>query len=107
MLGPVMGEEALPSQVAANGTDAVCRACGGALQPAFDAVIFDDVPVTYYRCLLCRSLMLLDPHWLGRSYASTFMPDPDVGALRRSQFVSRVLRRMRGVGLLPRVCKSL
>jgi hypothetical protein len=107
MLGLVMGEEALPSRAAARAADAVCRACGGALQPAFDAVILQDVPVTYHRCRMCRSLMLLDPHWLGRSYSSTFMPDPDVGALRRTLFVNRVLRRMRGVGFLPRGYRSL
>jgi 2-polyprenyl-6-hydroxyphenyl methylase/3-demethylubiquinone-9 3-methyltransferase len=107
MLGVMIGEEALPRPVAVKGDDAVCRACGGALQPAFEAVVLQDVPVTYHRCRTCGSLMLLNPYWLGRSYSSTFMPDPDVGALRRTLFVHRVLRRMRGVGLLPPRCRSL
>jgi hypothetical protein len=84
-----------------------CRACGGSLAPTFEAVILQDLRVTYERCGSCGSLMLLNPHWLGRAYAKVIVPNPDFGALRRTLFVHRFLRRLRGAGLLPRSYRSL
>jgi SAM-dependent methyltransferase len=51
--------------------------------------------------------MLLNPHWLGRAYSKVIVPDPDIGALRRTFFLHRFLRRLRGAGLLPRHARSL
>jgi SAM-dependent methyltransferase len=51
--------------------------------------------------------MVIEPHWLDRSYATTLYPDPDSGALRRTLYVNRYLRRMRAVRLLPRGYRSL
>jgi len=87
--------------------EVACRACGGSLHPEFSAVVLGDVPVTYHRCTKCHSLMLLNPHWLARAYSEVIVPDPDVGALRRTLFVHRVVRRLRGAGLLPREHRSL
>jgi hypothetical protein len=84
-----------------------CRACQGSLSRAFDAVVLGDVPVTYHRCDRCGSLMLLDPYWLPRSYATVFNPDPDHGRMRRTLFVHRFLRRLRASGVLPRSYSSL
>jgi hypothetical protein len=51
--------------------------------------------------------MLLDPHWLERSYSQVFVPDPDCGSLRRTLFVDRFLRRLRFAGIVPRHGRSL
>lgn len=78
-----------------------CRACGGALSPAFDGIVLGDVPVTYHRCQRCGSLMLLEPHWLERAYSTVIVPDPDFGALRRTLFIDRFVQRLERTGLVP------
>ena len=88
-------------------TGRACRACGGSLRFSFDVKVLGDTPATYHSCMSCDSLMVLEPHWLERSYATTLFPDPDSGALRRTLYVNRYIRRMRGVGLLPRKYRSL
>jgi hypothetical protein len=101
-------EEALGSAPTAPKNDEVaCRACGGSLTPAFEAVVLDEVTVNYERCETCGSLMLLNPHWLDRAYSKVIIPDPDTGALRRTMFVNRFLRRLRGAGILPPQHRSL
>src|SRR5258708_15731367 len=96
MLGVMIGEEALPRPVAVKGDDPVCRACGGALQPAFEAVVLQDVPVTYHRCRKCGSLMLLNPPWLERPYSPPFMPHPTGRARPPAQFLHPLLPPIRG-----------
>jgi hypothetical protein len=91
----------------ARGSEERCRACGGAVARAFEAEIMGDLQVTYTRCADCGSLMLLNPYWLDRAYSRVLMPDPDFGALRRSLFISRFVRRLRGTGILPRHYQSL
>ena len=104
----MIGQQVLGSTPKAPTNDEVaCRACGGALARAFDAVLLEEVSVTYQRCETCGSVMLLNPHWLDRAYSKVIIPDPDVGALRRTQFVHRFIRRLRGVGILPRRHRSL
>jgi hypothetical protein len=108
MLSPMVSEEALGEPLSAPTTQEIaCRACGGSLTPAFDAVVLQDVQVTYERCGSCGSLMLLNPHWLRRAYGTAFVPDPDFGALRRTLFVHRTLRRLRAARLLPHRHRSL
>jgi len=87
--------------------NATCRACNGPLARAFDSVLMGDVSVTYHRCVMCGSLMLLDPHWLDRAYSTVIVPDPDFGALRRTLFVHRLVRRLQGTGILPHEYRSL
>src|SRR6188768_1750333 len=82
-----------------------CRACGGAVVRAFDSTVLGNVPVTYQRCVRCGSLMLLNPHWLERAYSQVFVPDPDFGAMRRTMFVDRFLRRLGSAGLVPPSCR--
>ena len=73
----------------------------------FEAQVLGDTAATYHNCTKCDSLLVLEPHWLERSYATTLYPDPDSGALRRTLYVNRYVRRMRAVGLLPRRYRSL
>ncbi|MFQ5666299.1 MAG: class I SAM-dependent methyltransferase [Candidatus Binatia bacterium] len=84
-----------------------CRICGGGLRPAFHGTLLGDVPVTYYLCRDCHSLLLPHPWWLARAYTSVPVPDPDYGLVQRTLFVQATLRRMRFVGLLPQACRSL
>jgi SAM-dependent methyltransferase len=84
-----------------------CRACGGRVQVAFEVEVLGDTKATYHQCAQCHSMMVLDPDWLERSYATTLYPDPDSGALRRTLYVNRFIRRMRASGLLPRRYRSL
>ena len=86
---------------------AACRACGGPLRLSFEAQVLGDTAATFHNCTTCDSIIVLEPHWLERSYATTLFPDPDSGALRRTLYVNRYIRRMRGVGLLPRRYRSL
>ena len=86
---------------------AACRACGGLVRVSFEAQVLGDTAATYHNCTKCDSLLVLEPHWLERSYATTLYPDPDSGALRRTLYVNRYVRRMRAVGLLPRRYRSL
>jgi hypothetical protein len=86
---------------------AACRACGGPLRFSFDVEVLGDTAATYHNCTSCDSLMVLEPHWLERSYATVLYPDPDSGALRRTLYVNRYIRRMRAVHLLPRRYRSL
>jgi len=99
---------AVPDQSPAHGSEGGrCRACGGSFERAFEAEIMGELTVTYHRCVRCESLMLLDPDWLDRAYARDLVPNPDSGALRRTLFVSRFIRRLRGTGLIPRSYRSL
>jgi len=84
-----------------------CRICGGALAPSFRGTVLGTVPVTYYLCQVCRSLIVPHPSWLDQAYGALPGPDPDVGALTRTLFVLNTLRRMRGAGIVPRPCKAL
>jgi SAM-dependent methyltransferase len=86
---------------------AACRACGGALRFCFEVEVLGDTTAKYHNCSVCDSLMVLEPHWLERSYQTTLFPDPDTGALYRTLYVNRYIRRMRAVGLLPKRYRSL
>lgn len=83
------------SAVPCTASPVPCRICGGTLDSAFTGAVLGDVPVTYSLCTRCGSLLLPDPHWLDRAYASHPVPDPDSGMLRRTLFINRALRRMR------------
>src|SRR6478609_3419431 len=94
-----LGEDAIvrapmTSESGADEPSTPCRACGGPLQVAFDVEVLGDTKATYHQCARCRSLMALNPSWLDRSYATTLYPDPDTGALRRTLYVNRFIRRM-------------
>ena len=86
-----------------------CRICGGRLGPAFEGTVLDTVPVHYARCRDCDSLLLPAPTWLEEAYARKIVPDPDFGALNRTLFIHRCLRRLRArtIGLLPRRSRTL
>jgi SAM-dependent methyltransferase len=86
-----------------------CRICGGRLDLAFEGTVLDTVPVHYARCLECHSLLLPSPTWLDEAYTRKIVPDPDFGALTRTLFVHRCLRRLRSktIGLLPRRSRTL
>ena len=104
---PRMAEQGSRQSVDSTGSTEPCRACGGSLERCFDSIVLGDVPVTYHRCVRCGSLMLPEPHWLDRSYSQVITPDPDFGALRRTLFVDRFLRRLRGAGIVKRACRTL
>lgn len=76
-----------------------CVFCGGGLAPAFTGVVMESIPVTYFRCGACQSLQLPDPHWLPQAYGQKIVPDPDQGAVNRSTFLHRIIRRLRSRGL--------
>jgi SAM-dependent methyltransferase len=86
-----------------------CRICGGRLRPAFQGTVLDSIPVQYALCEGCRSLLLPSPTWLAESYSRKFSPDPDHGALMRTLFVHRCLRRLRArpIRLLPKRSRTL
>ena len=86
-----------------------CRICGGGLRPAFEGIVLDTVPVQYARCTECDSLLLPSPTWLEEAYARRIVPDPDFGALNRTLFIHRCLRRLRSrtIGLLPKRSRTL
>ncbi|MEI9935670.1 MAG: class I SAM-dependent methyltransferase [Pseudomonadota bacterium] len=96
----------LPKSIQEAPTPA-CRACAGELSFSFEVEVLGDTPAKYHKCRSCGSLMVLEPHWLERSYQTTLFPDPDTGALYRTLYVNRYIRRMRAVGLLPRRYRSL
>jgi hypothetical protein len=75
--------------------------------PEFTAAIMDERSVEYFRCTSCRSLMLPNPDWLDAAYSRVIVPDPDFGALRRSMFVARFVRRARGAAIIPWRTRSL
>lgn len=86
-----------------------CRICGGSLRSAFSGTVLGNVPVQYATCSQCHSLLLPSPTWLEEAYARKIIPDPDYGALSRTLFVHRCLRRMRsrGVRLLSKRGRTL
>lgn len=86
-----------------------CRICGGVLRPAFKGTVLDSVPVQYALCRQCDSLLLPSPTWLEEAYARKIVPDPDFGALARTFFIHRCLRRMRskGIRFLPKRSRTL
>lgn len=86
-----------------------CRICRGRLRPSFESAVLDTVPVQYARCLACDSLLLPSPTWLEEAYTRKIVPDPDFGALTRTLFVHRCLRRLRSrtIGLLPKRSRTL
>ncbi|GAC1654054.1 MAG: hypothetical protein NVS4B3_17680 [Gemmatimonadaceae bacterium] len=63
----------------------------------------------YHVCDRCRSLLVVAPHWLEEAYTTTFVPDPDQGALARTMFIHRCIRRMRArsVRFIPYRCRTL
>lgn len=86
-----------------------CRICGGDLQPSFKGKVLGDVEVQYARCLGCDSLLAPSPTWLEEAYSRKIVPNPDFGALKRTLFVHRCLRRLRSrtVGLIPGRSRTL
>jgi hypothetical protein len=86
-----------------------CRICGGTLQPAFEGTVLDTVPVQYARCTACDSLLVPSPTWLEEAYSRRIVPDPDYGALSRTLFIHRCLRRLRSksIALLLRGSRTL
>lgn len=86
-----------------------CRICGGSLVPAFQGVVLDHFTADYHRCSSCASLVVPEPNWLAEAYSRNLVPDPDFGALKRSLFVHRSIRRLRSwpIGLLRRKARTL
>lgn len=86
-----------------------CRICGGPLATAFQGLVLDHIQADYHRCGQCASLVVPNPTWLAEAYSRSQVPDPDFGALKRSLFVHRALRRMRSwpLGLLRRKGRTL
>lgn len=84
-----------------------CRICGGSLRALFVKPVLGIELATFSICVSCRSLLVADPTWLEKAYATTFSPDPDSGELQRTLFIYRVLRRFRHFGLLPPRIRSL
>lgn len=97
----------MPAESTQDAPAAPCRACGATLRFCFDVEVLGDTKASYHNCSSCDSLMVLEPHWLERSYQTVLFPDPDTGALRRTLYVNRYIRRLRAVGLLPRRYRSL
>lgn len=97
----------MPAELILTELSPTCRACGADLEVAFEIQVLGDTQATFHRCVRCNSMMVVDPYWLERSYATVLYPDPDSGALRRTLFVHRVLRRLRAVGLLKAKYRSL
>lgn len=97
------------SASSALGSVEPCRICGGSLHPHFEGQILGRHLVTYHLCAGCGSLIIPSPHWLEEAYAIRSHPDADQGALQRTLFIHRCIRRMRAtsVGLVPRRCRSL
>src|SRR5690349_16008552 len=96
------GGELVAPEEQARTSEEMCRACGGRLVSEFSAVIMKERIVEYFRCSNCRTLMLKNPEWLDAAYARVIVPDPDFGALHRSTFVARFVRRARGAAIIPR-----
>jgi SAM-dependent methyltransferase len=86
-----------------------CRICGGGLRPIFQGQVLDSIPVQYALCDVCQSLLVPTPSWLEEAYARKISPNPDHGALLRTQFVHRCLRRLRArsIRLLPKHSRTL
>lgn len=86
-----------------------CRVCGGPLLESFEGELLGHVSVCYGQCAQCHSLLLPEPTWLEEAYGKVIVPDPDFGALKRTLFIHRCLRRMRNgaLGLLPKRSRSL
>lgn len=85
----------------------LCRICGGDLLVSFDSVILGDIPVTYAICKVCRSLLLIKPTWLERSYTTKFDPDPDSGAGLRARMVVSVISELTRRGWIQQGIKTL
>jgi SAM-dependent methyltransferase len=83
--------------------------CGGALKPAFSITVLGRHEASFHLCQACRSLVVPAPHWLEEAYGTSLVPDPDQGALARTLFIHRCIRRMRAgsIGLVPRRCRTL
>jgi hypothetical protein len=86
-----------------------CRICGGVLRPVFKGTVLGSVPVQYALCRQCDSLLLPSPTWLEEAYARKIVPDPDFGALTRTFFIHRCLRRRRSrnIRFLPKWSRTL
>lgn len=86
-----------------------CRVCGGSLQGAFEGTLLGHIQVQYGRCVECDSLVLPDPTWLNEAYSKVIVPNPDHGALSRTHFIHRCLRRLRSrtIGLVPKRSRTL
>lgn len=59
-----------------------CPLCLGALSWFADGRVLDHVPVRYFRCDGCGSVVLPDPTWLDEAYSRAISP-LDVGLLER------------------------
>ena len=59
-----------------------CPLCLGPLSWFADGVLLDHVPVRYFRCDSCGSVVLPDPTWLDEAYSHAISP-LDVGLLER------------------------
>jgi SAM-dependent methyltransferase len=81
--------------ITTNTNLAACRICGGQVAFKFSAMVLGDTHADYHECERCRSLTVLRPTWMERAYALRLTPDPDQGALLRTLFIHRALRRLR------------
>lgn len=59
-----------------------CALCCGSMSWFADGMVLDHVPVRYFRCDVCGSVMLPDPTWLDEAYSHAISP-LDVGLLER------------------------
>lgn len=86
-----------------------CRICGGALVFKFSSTVLGHVAVDYCECRQCRSLIAPFPTWLDQAYSIRLSPDPDQGALLRTLFIYRAIRRLRSspTKVIRRRCSAL
>lgn len=86
-----------------------CRICGGGLLRAFEGLVLGKYTAEYQLCQSCHSLLVAAPSWLDEAYRVNLVPDPDQGALARSMFIHRCIRRMRAgsIGMIPKRCRTL
>lgn len=86
-----------------------CRICGGPLTFRFSSNVLGNITANYCECGHCRSLVVPHPTWLDRAYSTHLVPDPDQGALLRTLFIFRAIKRLTSspTKLVPRRCRVL
>jgi SAM-dependent methyltransferase len=90
-----------PDAVRPAPTEAVCRVCGGRLEPKWRLQVLGRHEADYYECVACGCLQIPAPHWLDEAYKSEGQPvatNPDSGRFCRNFSAYVYLRALNHAG---------
>ena len=63
--------------------DSLCRLCGGQTTSLFRLCGFEEIELSYSKCVKCGSLQTQQPTWLKRAYTQSNLAISDTGAAQR------------------------